>query len=121
MKVITICGSLKFQNEMMSVSEKLSLEGNCVFTPVYPVIKRKRTKEELDNLKKIHFKKIELSDAIFVINKDKYIGCLSSEVIEASLMENALECIEPVMKQEIKNNNSKEKSLCLGSKITFEK
>ncbi len=29
MKVITICGSLKFQNEMMSVSEKLSLEGNC--------------------------------------------------------------------------------------------
>lgn len=55
MKVITICGSLKFQNEMMSVSEKLSLEGNCVFMPVYPVIKRKRNKEELDNLKKIHF------------------------------------------------------------------
>lgn len=58
----------------MCVSEKLSLEGNCVFTPVCPVIKRKRTKEELDNLKKIHFKKIELSDEIFVINKDKYIG-----------------------------------------------
>ncbi|HCJ32494.1 MAG TPA: hypothetical protein DHV70_06380 [Firmicutes bacterium] len=74
MKVITICGSLKFQNEMMSVSEKLSLEGNCVFMPVYPVIKRKRNKEELDNLKKIHFKKVELSDAIFVINKDKYTG-----------------------------------------------
>ena len=58
----------------MCVSEKLSLEGNCVFTPVCPVIKRKRTKEELDNLKKIHFKKVELSDAIFVINKDKYIS-----------------------------------------------
>ena len=58
----------------MCVSEKLSLEGNCVFIPVYPVIKRKRTKEELDNLKKIHFKKIELSDAIFVVNKNKYIG-----------------------------------------------
>lgn len=51
----------------------------------------------------------------------EYIGCLSSEVIEASLMENALECIEPVMKQEIKNNNSKEKSLCLSSEITSEK
>ena len=51
----------------------------------------------------------------------EYIGCLSSEVIEASLMENTLECIEPVMKQEIKNNNSKEKSLCLGSEITSEK
>lgn len=74
MKVITICGSLKFQNEMMRISEKLSLEGNCVFIPVYPVIKRKRNKEELDNLKKINFKKIELSDAIFVVNKNKYIG-----------------------------------------------
>lgn len=51
----------------------------------------------------------------------KYMSCLSADVLKASLMENALECIEPVMKQEIKNNNSKEKSLCLGSKITFEK
>ena len=51
----------------------------------------------------------------------EYIGCLSSEVIEASLMENALECIEPVMKQEIKNNNHEEKTLCLGSEITSEK
>ena len=47
--------------------------------------------------------------------KRKYIGCLSSEVIEASLMENALECIEPVKKQEVENNNKKEKSLCLNS------
>ena len=36
-------------------------------------------------------------------------------------MENALECIEPVKKQEVENNNKKEKSLCLGSKIDFEK
>lgn len=47
--------------------------------------------------------------------KRKYIGCLSSEVIEASLMENALECIEPVKKQEVENNNKKEKFLCLNS------
>ena len=36
MKVITICGSLKFQKEMMIVAE-LALEGNCVLTPVYPI------------------------------------------------------------------------------------
>lgn len=53
--------------------------------------------------------------------KRKYIGCLSSEVIEASLMENALECIEPVKKKEVENNNYNEKTLCFGSKITFEK
>ena len=34
MKIITICGSLKFKNEMMKMAEKLALDGNCVITPV---------------------------------------------------------------------------------------
>lgn len=38
MKIVTICGSLKFQSEMMIVAQKLALQGNCVFTPIYPVI-----------------------------------------------------------------------------------
>ncbi len=31
MKIVTLCGSLKFKNEMMSVAEKMSLEGYCIF------------------------------------------------------------------------------------------
>lgn len=75
MKIITICGSLKFQKEMMIVAEKLALEGNCVLVPVYPVSENlKKTDEQLEKLKEAHFKRIELSDSIFVINKDSYIG-----------------------------------------------
>ena len=37
MKIITVCGSLKFQKEMMEISEKMELLGNCVITPIYPV------------------------------------------------------------------------------------
>lgn len=75
MKIITICGSLKFQKEMMISAEKLALQGYCVLTPVYPTEKSKeRTKEELIKLKEEHFKKIELSDAIFVVNVNDYIG-----------------------------------------------
>ena len=37
MKIVTLCGSLKFQKEMMTVAEKMALEGYCVLTPVYPV------------------------------------------------------------------------------------
>ena len=75
MKVITICGSLRFQKEMMTVAEKLALEGHCVFTPVYPVVENlEKTEEQLEKIKEAHFKKIELSDAIYVINKGKYIG-----------------------------------------------
>ena len=75
MKIITICGSLKFQKEMMITAQKLALQGYCVLTPVYPVIDDiKITDEKLKLLKDEHFKKIELSDAIVVINKDNYIG-----------------------------------------------
>lgn len=75
MKIITLCGSLKFQKDMMIIAEKMALEGNCVLTPVYPVLEEyERTAEQLEKLKKEHFKRIELSDSIFVINKNNYIG-----------------------------------------------
>lgn len=46
MKVVTICGSLKFQKEMMIIAEKLALEGNCVLTPVYPISENFEKTEE---------------------------------------------------------------------------
>jgi len=74
MKVITICGSLKYKDEMMKVAQKLSLDGNCVLTPVYPVGDKKPSEEELKILKEAHFKRIEMSDEIFVLNIDGYVG-----------------------------------------------
>lgn len=75
MKIVTICGSLKFQKEMVEEAQKLAFEGICVLTPVYPVLENiKITKERLKFLKEEHFKKIELSDYIYVIDKDGYIG-----------------------------------------------
>ena len=75
MKTITLCGSLKYQKEMMIIAEKMALEGNCILTPVYPIFKNiERTEEQLIKLKEAHFKRIELSDAILVININNYIG-----------------------------------------------
>ncbi len=75
MKIITICGSLKYKEEMMTIAEKMALEGYCVLTPVYPVLENyERTDEQLENLKASHFKRIELSDAILVVNINNYIG-----------------------------------------------
>ncbi len=60
---------------MMAVAEKLALEGNCVLTPIYPTSENiERTEEQLIKLKESHFKKIELSDVIFVVNVNNYIG-----------------------------------------------
>lgn len=75
MKIVTICGSLKFKKEMMIEAQKLALNGVCVFTPIYPVIENiEYSSFQLQNLKEEHFRKIELSDSILVINKDNYIG-----------------------------------------------
>ena len=75
MKIITLCGSLKFQKEMMIIAEKKALEGNCILTPVYPILENiERTEEQLAKLKEAHFKRIELSDAILVVNVNNYIG-----------------------------------------------
>ena len=75
MRVITICGSLKFQDEIMKAAEKMALDGNCILTPTYPVLENIQiTEEQLTKLKEAHFKRIELSDAIFVVNVNNYIG-----------------------------------------------
>ncbi len=75
MKIVTLCGSLKFQKELMTVAEKMALEGYCILTPVYSVLENiERTKEQLIKLKEAYFKRIELSDAILVVNINNYIG-----------------------------------------------
>ena len=75
MKIITICGSLKYQKEMMEVAERLGLDGNCVLTPVYPVSNNLNlSNKQLEYLKEAHLKRIEMSDAIFVLNINNYIG-----------------------------------------------
>ena len=83
MKIITLCGSLKFQKEMMYVAEKMALKGNCILTPVYSVLENcERTDEQLEKLKEAHFKRIELSDTILVVNVNNYIGKSTNLEIE---------------------------------------
>ena len=83
MRVITICGSLKFQDEIMKVAKKMALDGNCILTPTYLELENIQiTEEQLTKLKEAHFKRIELSDAILVVNINNYIGNSTSLEIE---------------------------------------
>jgi hypothetical protein len=82
MKIITICGSLKFTEEMKFYAEKLELEGDCVLTVIYPTKEKENyTSEEVYHLQMGHYRRIDMSDAIFVINKNGYIGeAVKSEI-----------------------------------------
>ncbi|MDR2834399.1 MAG: hypothetical protein LBV67_11855 [Streptococcaceae bacterium] len=80
-KVITICGSLKFTKEMQQVSEQLELAGNCVLSVIYPT-KTNYTQEEIALFDQLHRQKIFMSDAIFVVNVNGYIGESTRNEIE---------------------------------------
>ncbi len=84
MKIITICGSLKFKSEMIEVAEKLELQENAVITPIYPTNSNKDayTDEQVDILDKMHKEKIKISDAIYVVNAGGYIGTSTKSEIE---------------------------------------
>ena len=84
MKIITVCGSLKFKDEMMKTALKVELEGNCVLTPIYPIGDDKDifTEEEAKILDDMHRVRIKMSDSILVINVDGYIGESTKREIE---------------------------------------
>ena len=77
MKIITICGSMKFVQKMMEISEKVELEGNVVLMPIYNPSRPSKeafTKEEVVILDQMHRERIKLSDAILVVDVNGYIG-----------------------------------------------
>lgn len=83
--VITLCGSSKFKDKFREIETKLCLEGNIVLSMNLfghadnLNIFDSETKFMLDD---IHKQKILMSDEIFVINVDGYIGESTKKEIE---------------------------------------
>lgn len=75
--VITLCGSTRFKEQFMEAQKRLTLEGNIVISVGLfghsgdQEVWTEGTKEMLDDM---HKRKIDLADAIFVINVGGYIG-----------------------------------------------
>lgn len=83
-KIITVCGSYKFKKEMLEITEKLALQGNCMLTPIELSKPNKEayTEREAEMLEKMHKEKIKLADAILVVNVNDYIGNSTKTEIE---------------------------------------
>ena len=80
-KIVTICGSMKFKDKMIEIAKELEIKNKyiviqCVYSD------KEFNKEEQQILADLHYKKIEISDAIYVINVDGYIGCSTGKEIE---------------------------------------
>ena len=85
-KVITLCGSTRFKEDFERVNRELTLMGNIVISvgcfghaDILP------TEEQKIMLDDIHKRKIDMADAIYVINKDGYIGSSTRSEIQYAL------------------------------------
>lgn len=83
-KVVTLCGSTKFKTIFTEVEKKLTKTGVAVLSPQFSYIndRDEMTKEEKMLLGKIHLKKIQISDEIFVIDFNNYLGESTKKEIE---------------------------------------
>ncbi len=90
-KVITLCGSTKFKDDFIREQKRLTLEGNIVITVGMfghsgdDEVWTDNVKEMLDDM---HKRKIDMSDEIFVINKNGYVGSSTKSEIEYALKTN---------------------------------
>ena len=74
-KVVTICGSMKFYKEQIAIASRLEKEnGWCVIQCVYDIDSVSMTENEMKNIVNAHWKKIDISDAVYVVNIGGYIG-----------------------------------------------
>lgn len=75
MKTVTICGSMRFAEEMQEIALDLEIHHNMnVLQCVYNTRKIDISDVGKDSLQRAHREKIDLSDAIYVIDIDGYIG-----------------------------------------------
>lgn len=83
-KIITLCGSTRFKNAFEEMERKLTLEGVIVLTVGFyeKIDGTVLSENQIELLNELHRKKIQMSDGIFVINKDGYIGTSTQSEIE---------------------------------------
>ena len=73
--IITLCGSTKFKQDFFEVQKYFTLKGWIVLSVgLFGHSGDKEAWEYKEMLDEMHKHKIDLSDAIYVINKNGYIG-----------------------------------------------
>ena len=77
-KIITLCGSTRFKDEFLKVQKQLTLEGNIVisvgfFEHADGEFENVITPEIKVMFDDMHKRKTDMSDEIYVINKNGYV------------------------------------------------
>lgn len=124
-KVVTLCGSTKFKDDFMRVQKGLTLQGYIVISVGLfehsgdDEVWTKGTKQMLDDM---HKRKIDMTDEIYVINKNGYIGnSTKSEIEYAKSKGIPVTYMETNKEKEILEKEVVEKILCVNMTVLTNK
>ncbi len=83
-KVVTLCGSTKFKKQFQESEANVTLRGKIVLSLGFfeQSDKIAVTEEQVKFFEWLHYHKIDMSDEIFVINVNGYIGESTKREIE---------------------------------------
>lgn len=97
-KVITLCGSTRFKDEFERVNKEMTLAGHVVFSVgCFGHSGDSFTDKQKEMLDDIHKQKIDMSNGIYVINKDGYIGSSTKNEIKYAYRQNkTIAFMEPI-------------------------
>lgn len=82
-KIVTICGSTRFRQEIANANRELTLAGFVVLAPgVFPHLGDMVTEEQKQQLDGLHLEKIRVSSWILVVAPGGYVGESTRREIE---------------------------------------
>ena len=74
MKIVTICGSVRFKEDMMKIRDSLMPDVWVMLPENMEMDIQKIDMDVKSKMDDLHLKKIELADEVIIINIDGYIG-----------------------------------------------
>jgi hypothetical protein len=74
-KIVTLCGSMRFFDKMLTVAAEETAKGHIVIAPFSVVAKEDQGSDFKKMLDELHFRKIDMADEIIVVTDENgYIG-----------------------------------------------
>ena len=98
-RIACLCGSTKFKDEFLKVQKALTLAGWIVLSVGFFGHADNEHLEDFQKqmLDELHLRKIDLSDMVFVINVDGYVGySTSNEISYAKRQGTPIMYLEPL-------------------------
>lgn len=97
-KVIALCGNYKYKKEILQEQTKLALAGNVVIMPAV----FNKADENLNNAERLtaqmlNYQKIEMSDEVYIINKNGYLDeSIKLEIQYAAILKKPITYMEKI-------------------------